>query len=169
MCDNPEVKFDNLMSIDEKIRLAAKYSAANGFYGFQEIICERPVSLIFRRQVINAKEVLTGLNVQIIARNWQDKSRFGRLSKPYYGETFFKYGRLIFWGYIDNVVTCDDLSRYAEKNIGPDGTFSDYKEELEAIMSHSIESYNEIPISEYVYEESINDIYGNIKRTRMRH
>ncbi|MBR5662423.1 MAG: hypothetical protein IKX00_02085 [Bacilli bacterium] len=187
VCNNPSAKFNDKMTNHEKITSALKSSDCNyrytsgpvelyGYFGTMNIICKKTIPIVKKNKVNYATEILTGVRIPIIGMCGYilNGPVFGKVKTPYYAETTLGNSiRVKNWlFYIPNgicsFVNTDMLNEYIEKHIDEDGTFNSYKKELEELIQNSIEEFKNIKTTEYVIEESVSDIYKQIKRTRRR-
>ena len=176
VCDNSTAVFNDKMKEQEKFKEAVNNSECNGYHGKMKIICVKNIPVVVANQVNYATEILTGVKIPIIGRGVYVNHggvNIGKIIKPYYARArlgyIFSAHHVLPYPYgIDSTVTTEMLNKYIEKHIGEDGTFDSYKEELEKLMEDSIKEYEKIQITEYIMEESVNDIYKQLKRTRSK-
>lgn len=134
ICKNPMVIFNDKMSKEEKYNSAIDNSLINDDLGYMEVICEKPIPIVFDGQINYAKEVLTGIRIPLIARGVCPEIKgglnIGKVFKPYY-----VMGRA---GYVSKHLPCilksmvkpSNLNDYACKHMDQDGTFNTYKNSL---------------------------------------
>jgi len=183
VCDNPSATFNDKMSKQEKIKLAVKSSNCNKrpgtaglihFGGYMDIICTKTIPVVKKNGYNYATEILTGVKIPLIGENAciLNCHEYGKVNKPYYAKTelgLIENLRFFLFYMPDAIspsVTKNMLYNYMAKHTDEDGTFNTYKKQLEELIQNSIREFENIKITEYVIDENMNDIYGQIKRTR---
>lgn len=169
ICDNPDVTFNTAMPEYYRLMGAIDNTSENNYgYGHKHIICEKNNNLLLCNAHNYATEILTGIKIPIRGVGLVRGLERGKLSTPYYGKVKIEVKKYIYPSYIVENVSAEELRKYALEHTDKDGTYNKYKKELEDLIANSIKSYEEIPVSEYVMEESLSDVYNDIKRTRSK-